>query len=134
MQNAAEQIEKTNREMLGHMEEAAGFHRNNADAFMQAGQVWSEGFKEIHQTMFSTMQSVMENAMSTGKAMMGVKNMRDLMELQSEYYKNLFDQMMSESTKVSEIAVRCSSDAAAPINDRVNQVVEKISSNVKKAA
>ncbi len=134
MQNAAEQIEKANREIASRVEEAASFNSNNLDAAVQAVSVVAEGIKDVNQTVCNSIQQALQTAMSTGKAMMGVKSLRDLMEIQSEYIKATFDTLMADSTKISEIAVRCSSQAAEPINARVTEVVEKVSKSAKRAA
>ena len=134
MQNAAEQIEKANRELATRVEEAASFNSNNLDAAVQAVNVVAEGIKDVNQTICNSIQQALQTAMSTGKAMMGVKNLRDLMEIQTNYIKSSFDTVMADTTKISEIAVRCSSQAAEPISARVTEVVEKVSKVTKRAA
>jgi phasin family protein len=134
MQNAAEHLEKANREISSRLEEAASFNSNNLDAAVQAVNVVAEGIKDVNQTVCNSIQQALQAAMSTGKAMMGVKNLRDLMELQSEYIKSTFDSVMADTTKISEIAVRCSSQAAEPLNARVTEVVEKVSNRANRAA
>lgn len=134
MQNASEQIEKVNREFISKFEEVAAFNRNNFEAYNQAANILAAGLKDLSQAVFTTMQSNLENTVTTSKAMMGVKTMRDLFELQSQYMKSCFDSAMSESTKLSEIAVRCTSEAAEPINNRVTAVVETIADRTRKVA
>lgn len=134
MQNAAEHIEKANEHISSQLHEVAHFNRDNLDAAVQAVTVVAQGLKDLNQTVFQSIQQALQTAMSTGKAMMGVKNLRDLMEVQSEYVKATFDTVMADSTKISEIAVRCGSQAAEPINARVTQVVEKVSNRAKRAA
>jgi len=134
MQNAAEHIEKANQQISSHLQDAASFSRNNVDAAVQAVTVVAEGIKDVHETLFNSIQQSLQNAASTGKAMMGVKSLRDLMELQTEYVKSTFDTLMADGTKISEIAVRCSSQAAEPISARVSEVVEKVSNRTKNAA
>lgn len=134
MQNAAEQMEKMNRECLSRLEEMSAFSRCNVDAAMQASQVIAEGMKDMSQAVFAHIQQAAQSTMNTGKAMMGVKTMRELMEIQTEYMKSMFDTMMADTTRLSEIAVRCSTDAVEPINARVTEVVEKISERARKVA
>lgn len=131
MQNVTEQMEKANREFMSRMEEAAAINRNNIEACLKAANIISSGMKDLGQAVSATVQSSMENTMATGKAMMGVKTMRDLLELQSEYMKALMDSMMSETTKISEIAVRCTSEAAEPISECVSDMVVKITDRAK---
>lgn len=134
MQNAAEHIEKTSKEFMSRMEEAATFNRSNMEAMVEAANVWAEGTKDISQALFTSLQQSLQQAMQTGKAMLGVKSLRDVVELQNEYVKSTLDSVMSESTRISEIAVRCTTEAAEPLNARVTEVVEKISERAKKAA
>ncbi len=134
MQNAAEQIEKANEQISNKLHEVAHFNRDNLDATVQTVTVLAQGMKDVNQTVMSSIQQSVQTAMSTGKAMMGVKNLRDLMELQTQFMRTAFDSMMADTTKISEIAVRCSSQVAEPISARVSEVVEKVSNRANRAA
>ncbi len=134
MQNAAENIEKANRALSSRVEEATNFNSSNLDAAVQAVNVVAEGIKDINQTLCNSIQQALQTAMSTGKAMLGVKSLRDLMEIQSEYVKSAYSTAVSDTTKISEIAKRCTSQAAEPINARVTYVVGKVSNCVKRVA
>ena len=134
MQNASEHFEKASRDFMSRMEEASALCRTNTEAMVQAGNIMAEGMKDMGQAMMNHMQNTMQCSMATGQAMMGVKTLRELMELQSNYMKTVFDSMMADSTKISEIAVRCTSEAAEPISACVTSVVEKIADRAKNAA
>ena len=134
MQNASEQFEKMNREFTSRMQEMSVATRTHMDAVAQASSVIVEGMKDVNQAMVNHMQQAMQSAMATSKAMMGVKTMRELMEIQGEYVKASLGAMMADSTKISEMTVRMSSQAAEPITQVVTQTVEKISERVKRAA
>ncbi len=134
MQNASDHMEKANKEFFNKVEEASSFSRNNLDAAVQAANIMADGMKDVSQAVFNHMQQSVQNAMATGKAMLAVKTMRELMDLQSEYVRSTMDTLMAESTKISEITVRCTSEAAEPINARVHEVVEKISDRARKVA
>ena len=134
MQNTTEQFEKANREFYSRFEELSSFNRNNLDAAVQAANIIADGMKDISQAIFGHMQQSAQSAMATGKAMLAVKTLRELVELQSEYARATLDSLMADSTKISEITVRCTSEAAEPISARVNDVVEKISETAKRAA
>jgi phasin family protein len=134
MQNAAEQFEKANEQISTQLHEVAHFNRDNLEAAVQTVNAVAQGLKDVNQTVFHSLQQSLQSAMTTGKAMMGVRNLRDLMELQSQFIKSTFDTVMADTTKISEIAVRCGSQAAEPINARVTKVVEKVSNSAKRAA
>jgi phasin family protein len=134
MQNPTGNFEKTSKEFMTRMEEAASLNRSHMEACVQAGTIMAEGMKDMSQAVFNNMQTAVQSSVEAGRAMMGVKTLRELMSLQTEYMKSLFDTMMSDSTRISEIAVRCTSEAAEPISASVTSVVEKIADRAKSAA
>ena len=68
----------------------------------------------------------MEHAASTAKALVGVKSLREAVDLQTDFAKGNFDKIVAESTKLSETAVKVANDAMEPITARVNVTVEKL--------
>jgi phasin family protein len=133
-QSAAENIEKANQQLTKSLEEAASFNSNNLDAAVQAANCVATGIKDVNQAVFGHIQQTVQSAITTGKAMMAVKSLKDLMDIQQQYIKTTFDSFMTEGTKISEIAVRCSNEAAEPINARVTDVVGKVSKAATKKA
>lgn len=134
MQIPGANFEKASKDFMGRMEEAASLNRSHMEACVQAGTIMAEGMKDMSQTIFSNMQTAVQSSVEVGRAMMGVKTLRELMNLQTEYMKSIFDTMMADSTKISEIAVRCTSEAAEPISASVTSVVERIADRAKTAA
>lgn len=134
MQNMTEQFEKMNRDCMSRLEEAAAFNRCNVDAALKASNAVAEGMKEMSEAVLSHVQQATQSAMAAGKAMMGVKTMRELMDIQAEYMRATLDAMMAEGTRISEITVRCTTEAAEPLNARMTDVVEKLSERARKAA
>lgn len=134
MQNMTEQFEKFSSECVNRFEDVAQFNQQNLHAVIESAQVVAEGVKDINQLMTAHISQNLQNALNTCRAMLGIKNVRDLAELQNDYIKTCFDSLMAESTKISEVAVRCSSEAAEPLNARITSTVEKISERARKAA
>jgi phasin family protein len=58
--------------------------------------------------------------------MVGVKTLREAVDLQADFAKGNFDKFVAESTKMSETVVKVANDAMEPITARVNVSVEKI--------
>ena len=56
---------------------------------------------------------------------------KDFMDLQSDFAKKSFDQMIAGTSKVSDLAVKVANEAFEPLAQRVNETIEKVS---KKAA
>ena len=63
-------------------------------------------------------------------AMRPGQSSREIVDLQSEYAKTSFDNIVSEGTKISEMTVKVANEALEPINARMNAAVEKMSKPV----
>jgi phasin family protein len=57
---------------------------------------------------------------------MGCKDLREVVDVQSDFARESFDRLMNEGSKLSEIGVKVANEALEPIQARVNVAVEKI--------
>jgi len=129
-----QQLEKTSKLMLRGIQDATSFNSHNVAAATRAAALWAEGVQNITEVLFASMQQSLQGAAQTGKALLGVKNLNDLVDLQSNYLKNSVDSALQDATRLSEITVRCSTQVAEPLQERVSQAVEKISDRLKQVA
>lgn len=128
-----EQVEKMSKQVFNAFDDVAGFHKENVDAFMASSTILAKGFESLSKEMMAFNQGQYESAVSTAKALMGVKSVKELVDLQTSFAKASFDAFMAEATKVSEVGMKVVNEAAEPLTARVNATVEKIS-KVKAAA
>jgi phasin family protein len=70
-------------------------------------------------------QKSIEASIATAKALMGCKTMQDLVEVQSDLTRKGLDEWVSEGTKLSELTVKVANEAAAPINSRLTEAVDR---------
>ena len=63
--------------------------------------------------------------MAGAKALVGCKTVQEAVELQGDLARKSLDQWLSESTKISELAVKVSNEAISPINAKMTDAVEK---------
>lgn len=108
--------------------------RENINAAIASSNTMAKGYEEIAKIWMESTQSLIESVLSTSKAVLAAKTMRDVVELQSDLLKGVFDSAVADSTKISEISARMSSKAVEPISRRMNATVEKLSSHMKKAS
>lgn len=107
-------------------EQFAGAGRENFDAFVQASTIATKGYGAISQHWFEFSRSAMEKNAEAAKAMMGAKTAKDLVELQTDWAKTAFEGYVAETTKASELAFKTTTEAFAPIQARVDDLVTKI--------
>lgn len=122
-----EQVEKMSKQVFTAFDDVAGFHKENVDAFMASSTILAKGFEALSKELMAFTQGQYEQSVSTAKALMGVKSVKELVDLQTEFAKTSFDALVAEATKVSETGFKVANEAAEPITARVNAAVEKLS-------
>ncbi|BBK30492.1 phasin family protein [Stella humosa] len=128
-----DQVEKARTAVAKGVDEMSTLGKDNVDAVVQAGTIYARGVEVIGKEVMSYAQARMESNMAAMKAMLGARTLKELVDLQTEFARSTFDQMVTETTKLSEIGVKVTNEAFAPINARVNQVVEKITKSAAAA-
>jgi len=122
-----EQVEKMGKQVFQAYDDLNGFHKENVDAMIQSGNILAKGLETLSKAMVAYTQSQVEQSVAATKAMMGVKTLRELVDLQTEFARTSFDTMIAEATKVSELSVKVANEAIEPLSARVNATVEKLS-------
>lgn len=121
-----EQFAKVAETQFKAADEVAAFGKSNVEAFLQAGTIFFHGFEEIARTMVGLTTAQVESGMSTAKALIGAKTLTEFTDLQNAYTKSAFDSVVSETTHLSEMAIKIANEAMEPISARVNATMEKI--------
>jgi phasin family protein len=123
---AREQIEKAQQNVYKSFEEVSKLQKDNWDAMVASSQIWAKGAEVIGKAWMGFAHESMENAASAAKALVGVKTLREAVDLQTDLAKGNFDKFVAESTKISETVVKVANDAMEPIAARMNVNVETI--------
>ncbi len=105
--------------------EFAGLGRQNFDAFVRASTIAAHGYGAIAQHWADFAKATVEQSVETARAVMNTRNVKDAIELQSNFARSTFDRYVSEANKISELGVKTSTEAFAPIQKRVDEVVSK---------
>jgi phasin family protein len=126
VQMTQEQVAKANSAFIKGCEDIQGFGKENVEAFVQASTIFAKGAEQISKQVMALTQSSMQSSVSTAKALMGCKTLRDVIDLQADFARSNFDSLVAEGTKLSEMSFKVTNDAIAPIQARVNLAVEKL--------
>lgn len=121
-----EQVDKMGKQVFQAYDEAAGFQKQNVDALMQSSTALAKGLETLSKAMMAYGQAQYEQGVTVAKAMLQVKTLREMVDLQAEYARTSFDAMVAEATKVSEISVKVANEAIEPLSARVNAAMEKL--------
>lgn len=126
MGSTREQVEKFSQTAVKGAEEMQKLSKENFDACVQAATVMAKGFETIGRAWMSYTQEAMEQSASTAKALLGVRTLREAVDLQTDFAKSSFDKFIAETTKLSEQGVKVANEASAPLTARFNVSVERI--------
>ncbi|MFC3677199.1 phasin family protein [Ferrovibrio xuzhouensis] len=108
------------------VDEATQMGKDQVEAVVTAGNLASKGFETINAEIMAFTKGQIEDSISAAKAMMGVKTLQELIELQNDFAKSAFEAYTAHTTKVSEVAAKAAQDAFAPINAQFQVAVEKM--------
>lgn len=108
----------------GSFEKMADAGRENMEAFAAASSIAAQGFGSVNQAWLAFAKSAFERNGAAAEAIISAKNPADAPELQADWARSAFDNYVSESSKITEMAVKTANDAVAPIRARVDGVVE----------
>lgn len=107
-------------------EDFAAFGKDNFDAFVKANTIFVKGIEHFGKEMMSLTQANMKNAASLTQAIFSAKTLNDMVELNTELTTSSIEELAANSSKLSEIGMKLTTEALAPINARVNAAIEKM--------
>jgi len=99
--------------------------RENVEAFIKCGTIFAKGFENILKTAANLTQTAGEKQAELTKQMMGAKTLNEFTSLQKQIAQTSLDEMMSNTTKLSEMSVKLINDSMAPLNEQINKGLQK---------
>jgi phasin family protein len=119
-------VEKTSTMLFQNYDELVSLNKANLDAVVATTTTFAKGFETLAKELMGFAQGNVETGMTTTKKVLGAKNLQEMMDLQSEYSRALFDSCVAESAKVAELSMKTANEAFAPLQERAQVTVEKI--------
>lgn len=108
-------------------DDVAAIGKSNVDALIQAGTSFYRGWEELTLSLVGLTQSQVEASMSAAKALLGAKTLAEFTDLQNAYTKTTFDNAVSEASRLSELAIRITSETVEPLSARMTATIEHLS-------
>ena len=96
------------------------------DAVVKASSVLVKGFETLGKEVASYGQSSLEKSVANAQALLGVKTLRELLELQTEFAKQAFDSWVEQGARIGELGAKVANEAFEPIHSQVTVTVERI--------
>lgn len=109
---------------MKNSEEALAFAQGNMEAFVKASQIYTAGIQDISSRMASSSKASLEESVAFSKSLLGVKSVKEAVDLQTGFAKTSIEKAVSESNKIADAAMKLAEQALAPLTARVTAAVE----------
>jgi phasin family protein len=124
METSQAKMKESMEKAVKQSEEMMAFTQGNMEALVKAGQIYAAGFKDLSTHLAATSKSSMEETMAFTKSLMGVKSVKEAMELQTGFAKSSIEKVVAESNKLTDATVKLAESAIAPLTARISLAVE----------
>ena len=121
-----EQVEaavKAGAEVFKGYEDVVAYGKDNMEALVKSGTILVKGVQDLNKVWLGLAQVSVEEGVEATKKILGAKNVNDAVSIQSELARANYEKLMSETRKLSDMAVKLAEDVATPITNRVNATV-----------
>jgi len=106
-------------------EEMVSFSQGNLEAFVKASQIYATGLQDISKHLAASSKSSLEESVAFTKSLMGVKSVKEAVDLQSGFTRSSIEKAVAETNKVTDATVKLAEQAIAPLTARLTLAVEK---------
>ena len=107
-------------------EDILQFNKDTVDAFVKSSTIVAKGVQDLSKSIVTLAQESIEESMTAGKAFIGAKTFKEVVDLSSALAKANFDKLVVESNRLGQLSAKLAEEALVPISKRVGAVVEKL--------
>jgi phasin family protein len=117
---------KASSEVFKGYEDIMLFGKENLEALMASGNIVARGVQDLSKTVVALAQESLEDSIAAGKALVGAKTLKEVIDLSSSLAKSNFDKLVAESSRLGKLSSKLAEEALAPIHGRVDAAVKKL--------
>jgi phasin family protein len=107
------------------VEELNDFNKGNIEALVESGRVAAKAAETLGQQAAETARKNFEQTTAALKNFASAKTPTEFFQLQSEFARTAFDQMIAETSKNSETLLKVAGDVFQPLSNRFAVAAEK---------
>ncbi len=126
------QLDDLSKRYQSAVDDLVKYSRANLEAMMAVAGTVSSAAQDMSRSWYGFARQEAERGAEAAKAFMSAKTMQELFDLQSSYARRTLDAFVDEGKTLSELSLKATNDAAAPLNDRLNATAEAL--NLRKVA
>lgn len=101
--------------------------KENIEAVVASSAAAAKGFEAINAEFLSISKKAYEANIEALKSLTAARSPKEFFEIQNNLFKNSYQGLVAESSKLSELGKSVATEALEPINTRVTAAVENFS-------
>ncbi len=110
--------------MMKTAEDMMAFSQGNMEAMMKATQIYASGVQDLSKRVASSSKISLEESVAFTKSLMGVKSVKEAVDLQSGFAKSSIEKVVAETSEITDASVKLAEQAMAPLTARMSLAVE----------
>ena len=112
--------------MMKGYEDFTAFGKDSFDAMVKANAMLAKGLEDFGKEVLDIARNHMEEAAKLAKAMLQAKTLQEVVEAHTELTKSSIEKLVAESSTLSELGMKVTNEAMAPLNAQMTKAVEKM--------
>ena len=118
-----EHFETATQGAMGGLDDMRVFGKANVEAALAASQTLVKGIEQMNRAWSEFTMRLVEAHMNSVQALIGCKNLKDVVELQADFAKRQLAAAVVESSKLSELTLKVANEAIEPLSARVSEAM-----------
>lgn len=119
-----EQFESVSSTTLKSVEQFAAIGKANVEAAIKTNAILLKGAEDIGKAWTSLARRVVEAHMNSMQALVGCKNLKDVVDVQTDWAKTQIETVVAEGAKVSELTLKVANESVQPLSATVNETMK----------
>ncbi len=100
------------------------FGQGNVEAMVKSSQIVASGLQDLSKQMAANAQAVVEESLSTFRAIAGVRSVKEVFDLQTSFARASLEKAMSQTGQITEASLKLAEQAYSPLAARATLAVE----------
>lgn len=120
------QAERTSGALFQGYDDLAAVGKDNMEACLKCGGILAKGMEGLSKELMKYAQVSFEANLAVTKKLMGVKTVREAIDLQADHARHSLDHMVGEAAKLTEMSVDLTNQVLDPIQSRINATAQNL--------
>ncbi len=108
------------------IDEMNSFGKSNVEALVESSKIAAKGMETLGQEAAAFARRQVEGATQAMKTLTQTKSPTEFMKLHGDYTRSMFDTMVAQTTRSTELVIKLASDISQPISNRVAVAADKM--------